>query len=160
MACVGRTHTLADMQGEGDMSFNILVVDDSAVMRAMIIRVLRLTGLSLGELYEASDGHEGLRVLDKNWVDLAFVDLNMPIMNGEEMIDYIRNGSAIADLPIIVVSTESNMERIESIRQKAVEFVHKPFTPEVLRKTVLQLTGVSDDELSRENSLSEIGPDF
>ena len=142
------------------MSFNILVVDDSAVMRAMIIRVLRLTGLSLGEVYEAPNGMEGLRVLDERWVDLALVDINMPVMNGEEMIDKVRNNQTTADLPIIVISTESNLERVESIRKKKVEFVHKPFTPEVLRKTVLQLTGVSNEQLSGENSLPEGGPDF
>lgn len=129
-------------------------------MRAMIIRILRLTGLSLGEVYEAQNGREGLKVLDEKWVDLALVDINMPVMNGEEMIDSVRNNQTMADLPIIVVSTESNMERVESIRQKKVEFVHKPFTPEVLRKTVLQLTGVSNEQLSREDSLSEGGPDF
>jgi two-component system, chemotaxis family, chemotaxis protein CheY len=142
------------------VSFNILVVDDSAVMRAMIIRILRLTGLSLGEVYEAPNGREGLKVLDEKWVDLALVDINMPVMNGEEMIDSVRNNQTTADLPIIVVSTESNMERVETIRKKNVEFVHKPFTPEVLRKTVLQLTGVSHEQLSRENPLSEGGPDF
>lgn len=142
------------------MSFNILVVDDSAVMRAMIIRILRLTGLSLGDVYEAPNGREGLRVLDEKWVDLALIDINMPVMNGEEMIDSVRDNLTTADLPIIVVSTESNMERVESIRKKNVEFVHKPFTPEVLRKTVLQLTGVSNEQLSRENPLSEGGPDF
>jgi two-component system chemotaxis response regulator CheY len=142
------------------VSFNILVVDDSAVMRAMIIRILRLTGLSLGDVYEAPNGREGLRVLDEKWVDLALIDINMPVMNGEEMIDSVRDNLTTADLPIIVVSTESNMERVESIRKKNVEFVHKPFTPEVLRKTVLQLTGVSNEQLSRENPLSEGGPDF
>jgi len=143
-----------------NVSFNILVVDDSAVMRAMIIRILRLTGLSLGEVYEAPNGREGLKVLDEKWVDLALVDINMPVMNGEEMIDSVRNSQTTADLPIIVVSTESNVERVESIRRKNVEFVHKPFTPEVLRKTVLQLTGVPNEQLSGENSLSQGGPDF
>jgi two-component system, chemotaxis family, chemotaxis protein CheY len=142
------------------VSFNILVVDDSAVMRSMIIRILRLTGLSIGEVYEAPNGKEGLRVLDDKWVDLALVDINMPVMNGEEMIDHIRQNQAIADLPIIVVSTESNIERVDSIRQKNVEFVHKPFTPEVLRKTVLQLTGMSHEQLGGEDTLSEVGPDF
>lgn len=142
------------------MSFNILVVDDSAVMRSMIIRILRLTGLSLGEVYEAPDGREGLKVLDEKWVDLALVDINMPVMNGEEMIDNVRSNQTTANLPIIVVSTESNVSRIESIRRKNVEFVHKPFSPEVLRKTVLQLTGVPNEQLSGENSLPQGGPDF
>jgi two-component system chemotaxis response regulator CheY len=129
-------------------------------MRSMIIRILRLTGLSLGEVYEAPDGREGLKVLDEKWVDLALVDINMPVMNGEEMIDNVRSNQTTANLPIIVVSTESNVSRIESIRRKNVEFVHKPFSPEVLRKTVLQITGVPNEQLSGENSLPQGGPDF
>jgi two-component system, chemotaxis family, chemotaxis protein CheY len=116
--------------------------------------------LSLGEVFEAPNGKEGLRVLDEKWVDLALVDINMPVMNGEEMIDHIRMNQATTNLPIIVVSTESNIERVESIRQKNVEFVHKPFTPEILRKTVLHLTGMSHEQLGGEDSLSEGGPDF
>jgi two-component system chemotaxis response regulator CheY len=143
-----------------DVSFNVLIVDDSAVMRSMIIRILRLTGLSLGEVYEATNGQEGLQILDDNWVDLALVDINMPVMNGEEMIDNIRSSRTISDLPIIVVSTESNIERVDSIRKKNVEFVHKPFTPEILRKTVLDLTGISHEQFGGESSLSEGGPDF
>jgi two-component system chemotaxis response regulator CheY len=142
------------------VSLNVLIVDDSAVMRSMIIRILRLTGLSLGEVYEAANGKEGLRILDDNWVDLALVDINMPVMNGEEMIDNIRSSQTVGDLPIIVVSTESNLERVDSIRKKNVEFVHKPFTPEILRKTVLDLTGISYEQFGGESSLSEGGPDF
>jgi two-component system chemotaxis response regulator CheY len=145
---------------EFHMPLNVLVVDDSAVMRSMIIRTLRLSGISLGEVYEAPDGRDGLRVLDEKWVDLAFVDLNMPNMGGEEMIDIIRNSPTIGDLPIIVVSTESSTVRVESIKRKRVEFVHKPFTPEVLRKTVLDVTGAINEQPSGENPLSEGGPDF
>jgi two-component system, chemotaxis family, chemotaxis protein CheY len=141
------------------VAFNILVVDDSAVMRSMIIRVLRLSGLSLGQVFEAANGREGLRVLDEKWVDLALVDINMPVMNGEEMIEEVRRNKA-ADLPIIVVSTESNADRVESIQLKNAEFVHKPFTPEILRKTVLQVTGVPDGQFSGEGSLQKSGPDF
>jgi two-component system chemotaxis response regulator CheY len=114
----------------------------------------------LGEIFEAPNGREGLKILDEKWVDLALVDINMPVMNGEEMIDSVRSNSTLADLPIIVISTESNLERVESIRRKKVEFVHKPFTPEVLRKTVIQLTGVSNEQLNSEDTLSEGGPDF
>jgi two-component system, chemotaxis family, chemotaxis protein CheY len=142
------------------MAFNVLVVDDSAVMRSMIIRILRLSGLPLGEIYEAPNGRDGLQVLDNNWVDLALVDINMPVMNGVEMIETVRKNQATADLPIIVVSTESNSDMVESIRQKHVEFVHKPFTPEVLRSAVLQLTGVSNEQFGGENPIQESGPDF
>jgi two-component system chemotaxis response regulator CheY len=142
------------------VSLNILVVDDSAVMRAIIIRILRLSGFSLGEVYEAPNGQEGLRVLDEKRVDLALVDTNMPVMNGEEMLDIIRRSQTLADLPIVVVSAEPNKERVESFRQKNAEFVHKPFTPETLRKTVLQVIGTPDEQLTGTDPLSEGGPDF
>lgn len=142
------------------MAFNILVVDDSTVMRSMIIRVLRLSGLSLGQVFEAANGREGLQVLDEKWVDLVLVDINMPIMNGEEMIEEVRKNKITSDLPIIVVSTESNMEKVKSIRRKNVKFVHKPFTPEILQKIVLQVTGAPDGQFSGESSLQKSSPDF
>jgi two-component system chemotaxis response regulator CheY len=127
------------------MALNILVVDDSAVMRTMIIKTLRISGLPLGEIYEASNGQEGLQVLNDNWIDLALVDINMPVMSGEEMIDAARANPETADLPIVVVSTESSETRIEMLQKKGAEFVHKPFTPESLRQTIVRMTGVSDE---------------
>lgn len=142
------------------MPLNVLVVEDSEVMRAVIIRTLRLGRVPLGDIYEAPNGREGLRVLDEKWVDLAFVDINMPVMNGEAMIDSVRNSPTTADLPIVVLSAESSGTRIESLQRKRVKFVHKPFTPEELCQTVLELTGVPNGEFSGESPLSESGPDF
>ncbi|HEX30388.1 TPA: response regulator, partial [Candidatus Poribacteria bacterium] len=66
------------------MALNILVVDDSSVMRSIIIKTLHLCGLPLGEIYQAVNGLEGLQALEENWIDLALVDINMPVMDGEE----------------------------------------------------------------------------
>lgn len=128
------------------MALNVLVVDDSSVMRAMIIKTLRLSGLPLGEVHEAANGKEGLRALDENWIDLALVDINMPVMNGEEMIDRVRQNPETADLPVIVVSTESSDTRIAMLQKKGARFVHKPFTPETLRESIVKVTGVSDEQ--------------
>ncbi|MEN6370450.1 MAG: response regulator [Armatimonadota bacterium] len=128
------------------MALNILVVDDSLVMRTMIIKTLRLSGLELGEIYQASNGQEGLQVLEDNWVDLALVDINMPVMSGEEMIDKVRQDPGISDLPVVVVSTESSETRIEMLQKKGAEFVHKPFTPEILRETITGVTGVTNEQ--------------
>lgn len=129
------------------MALNILVVDDSAVMRSVIIKTLRLSGLPLAHIYQAANGAEALDVLDENWIDLALVDINMPVMDGEEMIDRVRSNPDIEDLEIVVVSTESSETRIDSLRQKRVEFIHKPFPPETLREIVLRKTGVTDEQL-------------
>ena len=69
------------------MAINVLVVDDSGVMRSMIIKTIRLSGLQLGEIHEAGNGREGLEALNQHWIDLVIADLNMPVMNGEEMIE-------------------------------------------------------------------------
>jgi two-component system, chemotaxis family, chemotaxis protein CheY len=128
------------------MPLNVLVVDDSSVMRSMVIRTLRMSGLQLNEIHQAADGLQALDLLGKHWVDLALVDLNMPNMNGIELIDRVRQTPEIADLPIIVISTESSTTRIEMLKQKKVNFVHKPFSAEELRTAIIESTGVSLNE--------------
>lgn len=128
------------------MSLNVLVVDDSGVARAMIIKTLRLTGLPLGEVYQAANGQDGLAVLEENWVDVAFIDINMPVMNGEEMIQQIRSKPTWQDLPIVVVSTEGSQTRIERLQQQNAQFVHKPFSPECVKQLVEQLTGMQNGQ--------------
>lgn len=123
---------------------NVLVIDDSKVMRSMIIRTLGMSGLPLGEVHEAEDGRAAIKVLEDHWVDLALVDINMPVMNGEEFIEHVRSDPELRDLAIVVVSTESSEMRIERIRGHGAEFVHKPFTPEHLRGTVQTLIGPYD----------------
>ena len=142
------------------MPFSILVVDDSAVARAMIVRIIKLTGLPVADAYEATNGQQGMQLLGERKVDLALVNINMPVMSGDEMIERMRSHPTTAQLPIIVISAERDKERYERLRKNSVEFVHKPFTPEALRKTIIQLMGVSNEQLSGENPLSESGPDF
>jgi two-component system, chemotaxis family, chemotaxis protein CheY len=123
------------------MAYNVLIVDDSAVMRAMVIKSLGLCGVPLGEIYQASDGAQALRLLQEHRVDLALVDMNMPVMSGEKLLEHIRQNPETADLPVIVVSTESSEARIALIKSKDAAFVHKPCKPMELRETVLRLMG-------------------
>jgi two-component system chemotaxis response regulator CheY len=118
------------------MSLNVLVVDDSAVVRKMIVKTLAIAGIELGDVHEAANGKEGLDVLASQWVDVVFVDLNMPVMGGEDMIDELRADPTSADLPILVISTEGSEARISQLKEKGVQFVHKPFTPEQIRNTI------------------------
>jgi two-component system chemotaxis response regulator CheY len=142
------------------LQFNILIVDDSAVMRAMILKTLRLTGLPLGDVHQAANGAEGFACARTNWVDLILADINMPVMTGVEMIEKLRETPETRDIPIIVVSTESSDTRIQWLAERGVAFVHKPFTPERLRETVLSVTGVSDDQLVADVSVAGGDQDF
>ena len=128
------------------MAFNVLIVDDSAVMRAMIARVLRVSGVPLGEILQAANGEEGLRAVRDNWVDLVMLDVNMPVMNGEDMLRRLRAEPETTALPVIVVSTESSETRVHALEELGVAFVHKPFPPEVLRDTILRITGVTPED--------------
>ena len=142
------------------MALNVIVVDDSAVMRAMIVKTLRLCGLSLGEIHEAANGQEAIQLLKQNWIDLALVDINMPVMNGEEMIDNVRKDPELKSLSIIVISTESSETRIDMLEQKGAGFVHKPFTPESLRDVIIKVTGVVDEQQNEDGTFESFGPDF
>jgi two-component system, chemotaxis family, chemotaxis protein CheY len=126
------------------MSLNVLIIDDSAVMRSIVRRALTMSGVPVDQVREAANGLEGLQVLDGFTADLAFVDINMPVMNGEEFIDRVRQQPERDGLALVVVSTESSESRIESLEARGVHFLHKPFSPERLRDAVLQITGVED----------------
>jgi two-component system chemotaxis response regulator CheY len=135
------------------MALIILIVDDSKVMRSIIIKTLRLSQTELAEVYEAANGQEALNVLDGHWIDLALTDINMPVMDGGEMIDRLRKNPATADLPVIVVSTEGSETRKEAFRQKGVGFVHKPFTPESLRDAILRTLGGLGEQKTGDGTL-------
>lgn len=127
------------------MSLNVLIVDDSSVMRSMIIKTLRMTGLPMGEIYQAGNGEEGLVALKDNWIDLVIADINMPVMNGEEMLDQIVEDPELQKIPVMVVSTEGSATRIQRIRDKGARFIHKPFTPEIFRDSIVEMTGLGEE---------------
>jgi two-component system chemotaxis response regulator CheY len=126
------------------MALNVLVVDDSAVMRAMIVRTLKLSGVPLAEIHQAGNGEEGLRLVREAWIDLILLDVNMPVMNGEKMLTALRADEATALLPVIVVSTESSDTRLARLTALGARIVHKPFPPETLRAMIAAVTGHSD----------------
>jgi two-component system chemotaxis response regulator CheY len=123
------------------MKLNILVVDDSSTMRSMIKKTLTLTGLPIGEFWEAGNGQEGLDQVSSHWVDLILVDLNMPVMGGLEMIEKLRLNPEYARIPIVVISTESSQSRITEIISHGIHFIHKPFRPEAVKEIILEYFG-------------------
>jgi len=130
------------------MALNILIVDDSAVMRSIIIKTLNLSGIPLGSFYQASNGEEGLRLLNDYWIDLAMVDIHMPVMDGEEMLRQLRQSDQYRDLPVVVISSESDQNKIQVLHRQGATFIHKPFTPETLREVITEITGVGNENQS------------
>ncbi len=128
------------------MAINILIVEDSTVMRSMISKTIHMSGIPIGEIYQAANGQQGLETLEENWIDLVIADINMPVMNGEEMIDRMQDNLVTRDIPVVVISTEGSQKRIDRLREKGVTFVHKPFTPEAVRDTIKTVTGIGDGD--------------
>lgn len=118
------------------MALRVLIVDDSVAMRRMIVRALGMTGLEIGEILQAANGQEGLDVILSQPVDLALVDIHMPVMRGPDMIRRVRQTPAVAGLPCVVVSSETSESRIQEMAGLGVSFVCKPFTPEDLAAVI------------------------
>ena len=124
------------------MAFNILIVDDSLTTRGMVRKVLGMTELPLGEIWEASNGKEGLEKMKDNWVDLVLADLNMPDMTGQQMIDEMKKDNLLCTLPVVVVSSEGDKTVLDHLAQKGVkEVVRKPFESSLLRQVIERALG-------------------
>ena len=85
---------------------SVLVVDDSSVMRRMVMRSLQLSGVPAHEVREAGDGNEALRLIREQYVDIVLCDLHMPVMDGLELVRHMGADLATADVPVVIVSSE------------------------------------------------------
>ena len=103
----------------------ILIVEDSPTMRKLLVFALkRLKGV---EVVEASDGMDGLRKVTGDHFDLAFVDINMPVMDGLKLISLIRGEENLAEMAICVITTEGASEdRERALGLGANEYLTKP----------------------------------
>jgi two-component system chemotaxis response regulator CheY len=124
------------------MALDLLVVDDSPVTRKMVRRALGLCGLDVGEVHEAGDGVEALARLAAHRVDLVLADINMPVMNGMELVRRMSADPALAAIPVVVVATPISEQKVEQLLDSGARaYLAKPFRPEALRDLVLQIVG-------------------
>ena len=113
----------------------ILIVDDSASMRAMLRAIVDALGDYL--IVEATSGFEALRLLPRDHVDLILTDINMPDINGLELISYLRANPNYKDIPVFIISTEGSAKDVEKGKQLgADEYVVKPFEPAALQQLI------------------------
>lgn len=124
------------------MAYNILIVDDSSIVRAVIIKTLNLAGVAVDGLYQASNGEEALQQMREHWVDLVFSDINMPVMSGVEMFNHMQADENLKNIPVVIVSTEGSKTRIDELTGLGIRaYIRKPFTPEALRDVVDGILG-------------------
>lgn len=126
------------------MNCNLLIVDDSPILRAAIKKVAKVAGVDEDRIFQAGNGVEALEQLKEHWIDLILLDLNMPVMDGEEFLRVRQDNEDARDVPVVIVSTESNETRLERLNQfGAIERLHKPFEPEDLCKIITKLLGAA-----------------
>jgi two-component system chemotaxis response regulator CheY len=103
----------------------ILIVEDSPTMRQLLAFALKR--LKDVDIVEAQDGMDGLRKVTSDHFDLALIDINMPVMDGLKLVSLIRGEDSIADMPIVVVTTEGASEdRERALALGANEYLTKP----------------------------------
>ena len=122
------------------MESDVLVVDDSAAIRKILQRVLRQTGMAIRNIYEAGDGQEALQVLNSQKVNLVLTDINMPKMDGIQLLAAIKNVPEWRAIPVVMVTTEGGEAKVgEAVRLGAAGYVRKPFTADQIKE---KLAGV------------------
>jgi two-component system chemotaxis response regulator CheY len=125
------------------MPYDVLIVDDSRTSRGMLKRLLSLSRLPWGVFFEAENGEAALALLRQYKVDLVLADLNMPVMDGPEMIRILRSDPRIAGTPVLVVSAEGDPAVIEVLRKDGVLGVlRKPFEPSAILALLEQALAV------------------
>ncbi len=119
-------------------SVEVLIVDDSALSRKHIRRVLSAMGLE--RFTEAEDGVEAMALLRERYFDLVVTDYHMPNMDGKELVDQIRNSATQSSIPVLMVTSERDENRLAAIQQAGVSAIcDKPFEPGTLKRLIEQI---------------------
>ncbi|CAA0106556.1 Chemotaxis protein CheY [BD1-7 clade bacterium] len=115
-------------------SLRILLVDDSLLARKQMLRVLTRLGVSEALVRQAEDGQEALKVLEEATFDIIFTDYNMPNMDGEALLLQIRQKQDMADIPVFMVTSETNQTKLASVQASGVTaLMDKPFDLDYLK---------------------------
>jgi two-component system, chemotaxis family, chemotaxis protein CheY len=118
----------------------ILITEDSPTMRSLLISTIET--LDGYETVEAASGFEALRLLPRGKVDLIITDINMPDINGLELISYVKNNPNYREIPLFIISTErSERDREKGLALGADEYLTKPFDPIKLHELIKRYIG-------------------
>ena len=127
------------------MSFNLLIVDDSSSMRSVVKKIVGLSGVEVNHLLEADNGRKALEVLNDHWVDAVILDINMPEMNGLELLKRMNEDHLMKNIPVVIMTTEASEAHMKTAFELGAKgFIRKPFLPEEVRKMLLGALGFDD----------------
>ncbi len=139
------------------MSYNVLIVDDSATMRTLIRKVLTMSGFDIGECFEGTNGREALDIVAREWVDLILSDLHMPEMGGLALVEALKQNPLWHTIPVVLITTETREPVLLPLLKHGIKgYISKPFRPEEIRQT---LTGILEETCAPADAAIE-GCDF
>jgi len=119
---------------------NILIVDDSAAIRKILQRVLGQANVPISQVFEAGDGVEALEVLKSQSIGLVLSDINMPNMDGLQLLSQVRAVEQWKNVPFVMITTEGSHSKVlEAVQLGASGYVRKPFTPDQIKEKLAGL---------------------
>ena len=122
------------------MDSDILVVDDSAAIRKILTRVLRQTGMAIQTIHEAGDGQDALAVMALHRIDLVLSDINMPKMDGLQLLASLKASPQWQKIPVVMITTEGGETKVtEAVRLGAAGYVRKPFTADQIKEKLVRI---------------------
>src|SRR5438093_675484 len=126
------------------MESGVLVVDDSAAMRKILQRILRQAGMAIATIHEAGDGQEALRLLATHRVDLVLTDINMPKMDGLQLLASLKASAEWRNIPVVMITTAGGETKVaDAVKLGAAGYVRKPFTADQIKE---KLVGILQPE--------------
>ena len=119
-------------------NIQVLIVDDSSVMRKIVERSLRQAGIEISKVYEAGNGAEGLAVLAATKVDIILCDINMPVMDGLEFLKQLSGVENAKGVPVVMITTEGSEGHVtQALSAGARGYLRKPFTADQVKEHIL-----------------------
>ena len=120
------------------MPLDILIVDDSAAIRKILHRVLIQAEVPMGKVHQAGDGKEALEMLKTEKVGLILSDINMPTMDGIELLTRLKADDTFKSVPVLMVTTEGSQAKVlQALELGAAGYVKKPFTAEQIKEKLI-----------------------
>jgi two-component system chemotaxis response regulator CheY len=114
-------------------------------MRTVVKKIVGLTGLETNQILEADNGLKALDVLGGNWIDAVILDINMPEMNGLELLQRMSGDPLMQNIPVVMMTTDASEAHMKTAFELGAKgFIRKPFVPEELRKMLLEVLGFDD----------------
>ncbi len=126
---------------EPKMKLKALVVDDSKVMRSLVMSSLTKTELAEFDFVEAADGSDAMNLFDPDLINIVFADWNMPQLNGLEFARHIRSIRSASHIPIVMITSENSQDKQNKAYEEARIscYITKPFTVEDMKEKLTQI---------------------